>query len=128
MNYRYLFFMLMLAAIMIPAVSADPVITNSTSITTINWQWTGTPSGISNLTIDNIEVCGASPSLSSFLLTGLDPSTTHEINVTYEGNNYYNNATTLAGISGGSINADSGGGDFFGIIFGLIGGMIGVLT
>lgn len=76
---------ILLLGIVVP-VSADVVITNTSSQSTITWLWTGTPSGISNLTIDSMEVCGVDPAMTSFVLTGLDPVSTHQIEIMYLGN------------------------------------------
>jgi hypothetical protein len=75
---------ILLACIAVP-VSATVVINNTSSQSTITWSWTGTPSGISNLTIDSMEVCGVDPTMTSFVLTGLDALSTHEIIITYLG-------------------------------------------
>lgn len=75
---------ILLACIAVP-VSAVVVISNTSSQSTITWSWTGTPTGISNLTIDSMEVCGVDPTMTSFVLTGLDALSTHEIIITYLG-------------------------------------------
>jgi len=75
---------ILLACIAVP-VSAVVDISNTSSQSTITWSWTGTPSGISNLTIDSMEVCGIDPNMTSFVLTGLDAVSTHEIIITYLG-------------------------------------------
>jgi hypothetical protein len=77
-------FIILLISIAVP-VSADVVINNTSSQSSITWTWTGTPSGISNLTIDSMEVCGIDPGMTSFVLTGLDAASTHEIIITYLG-------------------------------------------
>lgn len=76
---------ILLACIAVP-VSADVAISNTSSQSTITWSWTGTPSGISNLTIDSMDVCGVDPAMTSFVLTGLDALSTHEIIITYLSN------------------------------------------
>jgi hypothetical protein len=79
-----LFLVILLIGIAVP-VSADVVINNTTSQSTITWTWTGTPSGISNITIDSMDVCGVDANWTSFVLTGLDAVSTHEIIITYLG-------------------------------------------
>jgi hypothetical protein len=84
---------ILLTCIAVP-VSADVVINNTSSQSTITWIWTGTPAGISNLTIDSMEVCGIDPAMTSFVLTGLDPVSTHEIIIKYIGNDTSQFTTT----------------------------------
>jgi hypothetical protein len=84
---------ILLICIAVP-VSADVVISNTSSQSTITWSWTGTPSGISNLTIDSMEVCGIDPGMTSFVLTGLDALSTHEIIIKYLGNDTSQLTTT----------------------------------
>jgi hypothetical protein len=84
---------ILLTCIAVP-VSAEVVINNTSSQSTITWIWTGTPAGISNLTIDSMEVCGIDPAMTSFVLTGLDPVSTHEIIIKYIGNDTSQFTTT----------------------------------
>jgi hypothetical protein len=88
-----LILVILLLGIAVP-VSADVVINNTSSQSTITWIWTGTPAGISNLTIDSMEVCGIDPTMTSFVLTGLDPVSTHEIIIKYIGNDTSQFTTT----------------------------------
>lgn len=120
MRQELIFILVLL--ILIPVAGAVSI-SNTTTQSTITWVWTDTPSGISNLTIDGYEVCGVSPSLTTFLLSSLDPSSTHQINITYLGTNTLQSTTTL-NATGGS----GGSGESQDILGGLIWGAVGAIV
>lgn len=95
--------------LLISSVSALDIV-NSTTSSTITWNWTGNDLVISNLSIDGMEVCGISPSLTNFFLSGLGSGTTHTIEIIYQGDTFSNTATTLGtpSLPGGYSNSFTG--------------------
>ena len=93
------------------SVSAAINITHTTSQSTIAWTWTGNDVGISNITVDTMEICGFSPSSTSFFLSDLDPVSTHTIIIKYVGEDYSDTATTenATWSAGGYSNSFSSG-------------------
>jgi PKD repeat protein len=101
-------------------------ITSTHTSTQIEWHWDacGDPSLIDNISIDNYNVCSFNMSLQTFLLTGLDPSTSHVINITCLGESTLNWVTTDAApvsLGGGFVDESNI------LLWGLIGGVLGGL-
>jgi hypothetical protein len=109
MIWKYLSILFIIGLVGI--VSATGIAFNHTvSSSSITWTWTGNDLGISNLSIDGMEVCGIPPDLTSFFLQGLDPNSTHTIDIKYEGDDYIDSATTTIG-SGGSYSSSFSNGE-----------------
>lgn len=89
-----LFVILLTCLLLISPVSADDIIiTNTTTETTIQWMFTNTTVlGVDNMTIDGYKLCNFDPYASTFILSDLEPSTSHEI-IIYSNSTYASQTT-----------------------------------
>jgi hypothetical protein len=73
-------FYVSISLIFLPVHAENIVISNTTTETTIQWQWTNTSIiGVDNITIDGYKLCNFDPLSIKFILSDLKPSTQHEI-------------------------------------------------